>query len=159
VADRSVLRDPLRRQHVLWHPRPLDAQAMHAAAVDLVGHHDFAAFCKPREGATTIRTLEVFDWQRAADGPDAGLVVATVQADAFCHSMVRALVGASIAVGEGRRDVGWPAALLAGRRRDPGGAVVPPHGLTLEEVTYPPGDELAARAQQTRAVRVAIAPR
>jgi tRNA pseudouridine38-40 synthase len=159
VADRPGLRDPLRRHHVLWHPRPLDAEAMYAAAVDLVGHHDFAAFCKPREGATTIRTLEVFDWERPADGPDAGLVVATVQADAFCHSMVRALVGASIAVGEGRRDVGWPAGLLAGRRRDPGGAVVPPHGLTLEEVAYPPAEDLEARATQTRAVRVALGPR
>jgi tRNA pseudouridine38-40 synthase len=159
VADRADLRDPLRRDHVLWHPRPLGVEAMHAAAADLVGHHDFAAFCKPREGATTIRTLEVFDWERASDGPDAGLVVATVQADAFCHSMVRALVGASIAVGEGRRAEDWPAALLAGRRRDPGGVVVPAHGLTLEEVTYPADEELEARARQTRAVRVALGPR
>jgi tRNA pseudouridine38-40 synthase len=158
VADRPELRDPLRRDHVLWHPRPLDAAAMHAAAVDLVGHHDFAAFCKPREGATTIRTLEVFDWERPTDGPDAGLVVATVQADAFCHSMVRALVGASLAVGEGRRAVDWPAGLLAGRRRDPAGAVVPPHGLTLEEVAYPADEELEARARQTRAVRVPLGP-
>jgi tRNA pseudouridine38-40 synthase len=159
VADRAALRDPLRRHHVLWHPRPLDDRAMHAAAADLVGHHDFAAFCKPREGATTVRTLEVFDWERPVDGPDAGLVVATVQADAFCHSMVRALVGASIAVGEGRRAVEWPADLLAGRRRDPGGAVVPPHGLTLEEVAYPPDEDLDARARQTRAVRTALDPR
>ncbi|GAA2719784.1 tRNA pseudouridine(38-40) synthase TruA [Cellulomonas aerilata] len=159
VADRPDLRDPLRRHHVLWHARALDAAAMHAAAVDLVGHHDFAAYCKPREGATTIRTLEVFDWERPTGGPDAGLVVATVQADAFCHSMVRALVGASIAVGEGRRPVDWPAGLLAGRRRDPGGAVVPPHGLTLEEVAYPDDAELEARARQTRAVRVAPGPR
>lgn len=158
IADDAALRDPLRRAHVLWHPRPLEATAMHDAARALVGHHDFAAFCKPREGATTVRTLEVLDWDRPAHGPDAGLVVAAVQADAFCHSMVRALVGASIAVGEGRRPVDWPAALLAGRRRDAGGAVVPAHGLTLEEVTYPPDDELDARARQTRAVRVALDP-
>jgi tRNA pseudouridine38-40 synthase len=159
VADDPALRDPLRRHHVLWHARPVDAAAMDAAAGPLVGHHDFAAFCKPREGATTIRTLEVFGWSRPTDGPDAGLVVATVQADAFCHSMVRALVGASLAVGEGRRPVDWPAALLDGRRRDPGGAVVPAHGLTLEEVVYPPDDDLDARARQTRAVRVALGPR
>jgi tRNA pseudouridine38-40 synthase len=158
IADDPALRDPLRRGHVLWHPRPLDAEVMDAAARALVGHHDFAAFCKPREGATTIRTLEVFGWQRPPDGPDAGLVVATVQADAFCHSMVRALVGASIAVGEGRRGLGWPAGLLAAGRRDPGGGVVPAHGLTLEAVTYPADEELEARASQTRAVRAALPP-
>ena len=156
ITDDAGLRDPLRRGHVLWHPRPLDVAAMHAAARPLVGHHDFAAYCKPREGATTIRTLEVFGWERPTDGPDAGLVVGGVQADAFCHSMVRALVGASLAVGEGRRPEDWPAGLLAARRRDPGGVVVPAHGLTLEEVTYPADDALAARAVQTRAVRVAL---
>jgi tRNA pseudouridine38-40 synthase len=129
---------------------------MDAAARTLVGHHDFAAFCKPRPGATTIRTLEVFGWERPTDGADAGLVVAAVQADAFCHSMVRALVGASIAVGEGRRAADWPAGLLAAGRRDPGGGVVPAHGLTLESVTYPADAELEARARQTRAVRVAL---
>ncbi|WP_298456293.1 tRNA pseudouridine(38-40) synthase TruA [uncultured Cellulomonas sp.] len=159
IADDAARRDPLRRRHVLWHPRPLDVAAMQAATRALVGHHDFAAFCKPREGATTIRTLEVLDWARPGDGPDAGLVVATVQADAFCHSMVRALVGASVAVGEGRRPVGWPAAVLADRRRDPGGGVVPALGLTLEEVAYPGDDELDARATQTRAVRAALPPR
>jgi tRNA pseudouridine38-40 synthase len=153
IADDAARRDPLRRHHVLWHARPLDVAAMDAAAGPLVGHHDFAAFCKPREGATTLRTLERFGWSRPGDGPDAGLVVAVVVADAFCHSMVRALVGASVAVGEGRRAVGWPADLLAAARRDPGGGVVPAHGLTLEEVAYPADDALDARAQQTRALR------
>jgi tRNA pseudouridine38-40 synthase len=155
VCDDPTLRDPLRRSHVLWHSHELDDGAMDAAVRALLGRHDFAAFCKPRVGATTIRTLEVLTWQRPVDGPDAGLVVAHVQADAFCHSMVRALVGASLAVGEGRRAVRWPADLLAGRRRDSGNVVVPALGLTLEEVTYPPDDELAARAERTRAVRPA----
>ncbi len=155
ISDVTGTRDPLRRAHVLWHPRPLDVAAMDAAAAPLVGHHDFAAFCKPRDGATTIRTLEAFGWERPTGGPDAGLVVATVVADAFCHSMVRALVGASVAVGEARRDSAWPAGLLAAGRRDPGGGVVPAHGLTLEGVAYPADDELGARATQTRAVRVA----
>src|SRR5690606_19213245 len=101
VSDAAAARDPLRRGWVLWHRRPLDVEAMDAAARTLVGRHDFAAYCKPRPDATTIRTLEEFAWSRPADGPDAGLVVAHVQADAFCHSMVRALVGASLAVGEG----------------------------------------------------------
>ena len=153
VSDDPRTRDPLRRSHVLWQRRALDVDAMQAGAQALLGRHDFSAFCKPREGATTIRTLEIFDWERPSSGPDAALVVAHVQADAFCHSMVRALVGASLAVGEGRRSVDWLADLLVGRLRDPAGAVVPAHGLTLEEVTYPPDDQLASRAAQTRALR------
>jgi tRNA pseudouridine38-40 synthase len=151
VVDRTEFRDPLTRGQVLWHRRALDAEAMNAAAAQLVGLHDFAAFCRAREGATTIRTLEVFEWQRQLTGPDRGLVVARVEADAFCHSMVRALVGACLAVGEGKREVGWPAELLAGRERT--AAVAPAHGLTLEQVTYPPDAELAVRANRTRARR------
>ena len=108
------------------------------------------AFCKPRPGATTIRTLEVLDWSRPAQGADAGLVVAIVQADAFCHHMVRALVGASIAVGEHRRSGDFPGDLLAAGLRDPGAGVAPARGLTLEEVSYPDDAELALRAQLTR---------
>lgn len=155
LADRPELVDPLRRTHVVRHRSPLDATAMHRAAAGLVGRHDFAAFCKAREGATTIRTLQVLDVVRPADGPDAGLVVATVRADAFCHSMVRAVVGALIVVGEGRRPVGWPGELLAGRRREGGAGTAPAHGLTLEEVAYPPDAELAERAVATRARRSA----
>ncbi|MBD7979959.1 tRNA pseudouridine(38-40) synthase TruA [Oerskovia merdavium] len=154
IVDDPTLRDPLRREWVLWNRKPLDADAMHEALQPLLGVRDFAAFCKPRPGATTIRELQHLSWQRAADGPDAGLVVAHVRADAFCHNMVRALVGASVAVGEGRRSVSWPAEVLAARRRDAGAGVVPPHGLVLEEVTYPPDDELAARAERVRAVRM-----
>ncbi|WP_127132336.1 tRNA pseudouridine(38-40) synthase TruA [Georgenia sp. SYP-B2076] len=154
VADDARFRDPIRRTDVLWHPRPLDVTAMDHAAAGLLGEHDFAAYCKPREGATTIRTLQDFRWRRVPAGaPDAGLVVATVRADAFCHSMVRALVGASVAVGEGRRDAPWPAQVLAGRERQPGVAVVAGHGLTLEEVAYPGDHELAARAAEARNVR------
>lgn len=153
VSDAAATRDPLRRSHVLWHHRPLDAEAMARAAEPCAGLHDFAAFCKPREGATTIRTLERFTWERPAAGADAGLLVATVVADAFCHHMVRALVGASLAVGEGRRPPEWLGALLDGRRGDLSEALAPPHGLTLEEVSYPPEEELAARNERTRARR------
>ncbi len=153
ICDDAAARDPLTRSHVLWHARALDVDAMHEAAARLVGLHDFAAYCKPRPEATTIRTLERFEWTRPADGADSGLVVATVQADAFCHSMVRSLVGASLAVGEGRRPVTWPAELLEARRRDAAAHVVAAHGLTLEGVEYPPDDELEARAGQTRARR------
>ncbi|RYV51023.1 tRNA pseudouridine(38-40) synthase TruA [Pengzhenrongella frigida] len=150
IADDPARRDPMRRAEVLWHPRALDVDAMHVAARPLVGLQDFAAFSKPRPGATTIRTLEIFDWTRPTEGADAGLVVAVVQADAFCHHMVRALVGASLAVGEHRRPTDFPAVLLAAGVRDPGAGVAHACGLTLEEVSYPDDAELALRAGQTR---------
>ncbi|CAM3515625.1 tRNA pseudouridine(38-40) synthase TruA [Isoptericola cucumis] len=153
IADAPGLRDPLRRDWVLWHRRPLDVDAMHRAVQPLVGLHDFAAFCRPREGATTIRELTRLSWERPTAGPDEGLVVATVQADAFCHSMVRALVGMSIAVGEGRRAESDPAEVLAGRSRSAAAAVVAARGLVLEEVAYPDDAGLADRAERIRARR------
>jgi tRNA pseudouridine38-40 synthase len=151
--------DPLRRHDVLDHRRRLDVAAMDEAAGRLVGLHDFAAFCRRRAGATTVRSLLRYSWARESRGSaDEGLVVATVVADAFCHSMVRALVGALLPVGEGRRDVGWPAQVLAAGVRDPAVAVVAAHGLTLEQVEYPADDELAARALQARTVRTLPPP-
>jgi tRNA pseudouridine38-40 synthase len=150
VGDDPAGVDPLRRHEVLWHPRPLDVGVMSAASAPLLGEHDFAAFCRPREGATTLRRLLRFDWARA----ERGLAIATVEADAFCHSMVRSLVGALLPVGEGRRRASWPAELLAAGTRDSAVTVVPPHGLTLEEVRYPPDDQLASRVAETRRPRV-----
>jgi len=149
VCDDPAALDPLRRRHVLAWPRPLDVHQMNTAARPLTGEHDFAAFCRRREGATTIRTLLDLCWERDRDG----LAVARVVADAFCHSMVRGLVGALLSVGEGRRDAAWPAAVLAAGRRDPSVRVVAAHGLSLEEVGYPAPGELAVRAEQARAVR------
>jgi tRNA pseudouridine38-40 synthase len=140
--------DPLTRHHVLAWPRMLDVEAMNDASTTLLGLHDFAAFCKQREGATTVRTLFDLSWVRDED-----VLTGNVRADAFCHHMVRSLVGSLLAVGEGRRPVGWPAEVLAAEARDSGVAVVPAHGLTLEEVGYAPDDELAARAEQARAKR------
>ncbi|MFP5334271.1 MAG: tRNA pseudouridine(38-40) synthase TruA [Actinomycetes bacterium] len=140
---------PLRRRDVLGVRGPLDVAAMDEAARRLTGLHDFAAFCRPREGATTVRTLLEHGWSRSAEGFVEGRVVA----DAFCHSMVRALVGAVLPVGQGRRAVGWPAEVLAAGRRDPAVAVVPALGLVLEEVVYPVEAELARRAEQARARR------
>ena len=152
VADHPRLVDPLQRRHVLAWPRPLDLADMNDAAAPLVGLQDFAAFCKRREGATTVRTLLRLDLERDA----AGLAVATVVADAFCHNMVRALVGCLLAVGEGRQDPAWASEVLRGRRRDAGVTVVHAHGLTLEEVGYPTGAELAAQADRARATRESI---
>jgi tRNA pseudouridine38-40 synthase len=140
---------PLRRREVAAATGPLDVAAMDAASRALVGLHDFAPFCRRRDGATTVRTLLEYSWARDADG----VVVARVVADAFCHSMVRALAGGALAVGEGRRPVPWLAQVLAGGVRDPGVVVAPAHGLVLEEVVYPPDDELAAHAAAARAIR------
>ncbi len=149
IADRPAVVDPLLRGSVLTWPRELDVEAMNEAAAQLRGEHDFAAFCKKREGATTIRTLLDLSWRR----DEAGRAVATVRADAFCHNMVRALVGALIVVGEGRREPGWAGEVLTARQRDPRVAVVHPHGLTLEEVGYPADAELAAQATAARRLR------
>jgi tRNA pseudouridine38-40 synthase len=153
IADSPALLDPLRRRFVLGWPRELDLIAMNEAAAPLTGEHDFASFCRKREGATTIRRLIELSWSRDPDG----LAVGTVRADAFCHNMVRALVGCLITVGEGRRPSGWAYDVLAAGVRDPAVTVVHPHGLTLEEVDYPPDDELAAQAEAARVVRT-LAP-
>lgn len=149
VADRPQTVDPLLRRHVVSWPRRLDEGAMNLASAALVGEHDFAAFCKRREGATTVRALLDFGWRRTSSGT----LVATVRADAFCHNMVRGLVGGLIAVGEGRRLTRWPAEVLAKGVRDPAVHVAPAHGLTLEEVAYPADEELVARVETTRVVR------
>ena len=149
ICDDPRSYDPLRRRDVLWLGERLDVDAMNRAARPLLGEHDFLSYCKPREGATTIRELQRLEAVRTA-----GLVEVTAQADAFCHSMVRALVGALMRVGTGRRGEDWPSRRLAERSRDTGEAVVaPPHPLTLESVRYPPDGELAGRARLTRARR------
>jgi tRNA pseudouridine38-40 synthase len=148
ICDDPSAADPLQRRSTLWWRRSLDVPAMMAASQTLLGEHDFAAFCKPRAGATTIRTLRTFAWVRSAE-----TVEATVVADAFCHSMVRALVGCLLVVGAGARPVTWPAEILRAGVRDSRVSVVPAHGLTLAAVRYPPPSELADRAATARAVR------
>jgi len=146
VTDHPGGVDPLLRSHVLWHDWELDLDAMNEAAEKLLGEHDFAAYCKKREGATTIRTLQELRWERRPDG----ILEATVRADAFCHNMVRSLVGAMLFVGDGHRPVEWPAKVLAAGVRDSAVHVVRPHGLTLEEVGYPADELLAARSKEAR---------
>jgi len=146
VCDDPLGPDPLTRHETLWYPRRLDTSAMNAAATACLGEHDFAAFCRRREGASTVRELLRLEWAR----PEPGLAVATVAADAFCHNMVRALVGALLRVGDGARPPGWLADVLALGERQPEVPVVVACGLCLEEVGYPADDQLAARAQVTR---------
>lgn len=141
--------EPQSARFVTPWPRPLDVEAMNLASSQLVGLRDFAAFCRHREGATTIRDLQRLEWTRDGD-----LLTAHVSADAFCWSMVRSLVGALIAVGERRREPEWCAGLLSATRRSSEFAAAPPQGLTLVGVDYPPDDELAARTLVTRDLRV-----
>jgi tRNA pseudouridine38-40 synthase len=149
IADDPVTVDPLTRNHVLTWSKPLDLDAMNEAADLFLGEHDFASFCRRREGATTIRTLLDLEWVR----DPSGVAVATVRADAFCHSMVRALVGCLLAVGDGRRPVAWAGEVLRATQRDPSVTVAHAHGLTLEQVDYPADEDLADRADVTRAKR------
>jgi tRNA pseudouridine38-40 synthase len=146
ICDNPAAADPLRRGDTLWFPRELDVARMNEAARPLVGEHDFAAFCRRREGSSTVRNLIRLNWARQPSGE----VVAEVVADAFCHNMVRALVGALLAAGDGRRPAGWPGQVLAGGVRDPAVHVAPPHALCLEEVRYPADHELSNRAAATR---------
>lgn len=149
LSDSSWGVDPLRRIDTVPWRRPLDVAAMNEASRRLVGLRDFCAFCKRREGATTVRELLRFEWQRSR----IHRVSASVSADAFCHSMVRSLVGAVLAVGEGRKPVEWPAELLSSPTRPSSVTVAPARGLTMVGVDYPPDEDLAARARRTRSVR------
>ena len=149
IADALALRDPLQRHRTLWLPGTLDDRAMDTAAIGLLGLHDFAAYCKPRAGGTTIRTLQEFRWTRDADG----VLIGRIRADAFCHSMVRAVAGGCVAVGEGKLEPGRLEELLAIRARTNDFVVLPAKGLTLMRVGYPPDGQLQARALLTRAKR------
>ena len=153
ISDSPRTRDPLHRRSTHWHGAGLDVELMDVETRSLLGLHDFLTFCKPREGATTIRELQDFRFAR----DDRGLVIARLRADAFCHNMVRALVAAALQVGEGRQEPGWLAQRLAAQVRDSQTRLAPPHALVLDHVEYPddghvPG-ALAARAEGTRAKR------
>jgi len=148
LCDSPTDVDPLTRGFILSYRHRLDVAAMAEAARPLLGLHDFAAFSKPREGATTIRTLLTLEPRRLP-----GWIEFTAIADAFCHSMVRSLVGALTAVGRGQRDLSWMVSHLQAHKRANDIIVMPARGLTLEEVAYPPDEELAPRAERARTRR------
>lgn len=154
IVDEPAAMDPLLRGQVLAWGRPLDVDAMNQASTQLLGEQDFGAFCRRRSGATTVRTLLDLQWRRCEDGT----LVATVRADAFCHNMVRSLVGCLVAVGEGRRPPAWAGEVLVAGMRDPAVRVMRARGLTLEEVAYPDPSGMAARAAQSRALRTLTLP-
>jgi tRNA pseudouridine38-40 synthase len=152
VCDDPAGAPPLRHRDTLAWRGPLDPAVLNAASAALLGEHDFVAFCRRKENATTVRALTELHWHR----DEQGIVVASVTADAFCQAMVRSLVGALLAVGDGRRDAHWPGSLLSRRERANEVVVAPPHGLTLVAVGYPDDPaEYARRAALTRNRRVA----
>jgi tRNA pseudouridine38-40 synthase len=152
IADSNAARDPRSRRYTMWVDESLDLDSMNAAAASLLGLHDWTTYCKPREGATSVRELQHFAWRRESDGT----LVAEIQADAFCHNMVRNLVGMCLNVGRGKLAATDAVALRDARVRTSKFPVLPPQGLTLVEVGYPDEGEFAARAEQTRAKRDSV---
>lgn len=157
VADGVARHDPRLRSSVLWTDQELDLEAMNRSLQPLLGEHEFLSYCKPRQGASTIRSLLAAAWSRPESGVDAGLAVFEVSADAFCHHMVRSLVGATLTVGQGRNSEEWPAVLLARRSRELAAPLAPAHGLTLEAITYPEPHRWAEQAQAARVLRTSAA--
>lgn len=165
VTDNPGGVDPLLRGHVLWHDWPLDVDAMNEAAERLVGEHDFAAYCKKREGATTIRTLQELSLVRGDDG----VITATVRADAFCHNMVRSLIGALLFVGDGHRGPDWPGKVLAAERTglgrpcrttaraDPGGGRLP-RGRTARGAQQGGAEPAVAARSRIAADVISVSP-
>lgn len=149
IADRPARWDPVQRQLTWWYKEPLDVDQLNAAVQPLLGLQDFRAFCKPREGSTTVRELQRFEFLRTDDG----VISVAIQADAFCHNMVRALIGSAVQVGSGEQCPEWLVERLAARVRDAKSNLAAPHPLVLEEVRYPQGAELLTRAELTRARR------
>ncbi len=149
ILDENKVIQPLARLNTAPWYRPLDVDVMNRASTLLLGTHNYAAFCKYREGATTIRTLESYQWRR----DDQGCLVADVVADAFCYSMVRNLVGAIVCVADGRKDPEWISTLLEDKERVSDSLVFPARGLTLYKVDYPDAAELLERAKKTVARR------
>ena len=145
ILDENKVIQPLARLNTASWYRPLDVDLMNHASALLLGTHDYAAFCKFREGGTTIRTLETYQWRRDREG----YLVADVVADAFCYSMVRNLVGAIVCVADGRKDPEWISTLLENKERVSDSLVFPARGLTLYRVDYPTNDQLLERAKVT----------
>ncbi|MDO5035326.1 MAG: tRNA pseudouridine(38-40) synthase TruA [Actinomycetaceae bacterium] len=148
ISDEVATNDPLTAAAVWWVPARLDVEQMERAGASLIGEHDFLSFCKPREGATTIRTLTRLEVQRTPHGVEVRL-----SADAFCHSMVRSIVGALVEVGRGRRSAQWLEELVRNPGRENAAPIAPAHGLTMMGVDYPSEGEWRAQQGVTRRVR------
>jgi tRNA pseudouridine38-40 synthase len=123
--------DPLTRAYTWEVGRPLDTGAMRQAAADFVGEHDFTSFCRSVEGRSNVRRVD-----ESALEVDGEVVTYWVRANAFCHQMVRSIVGHLYDVGRGFAAPDSVPAVIAARDRSKVGTVAPPHGLVLWEVGY-----------------------
>lgn len=132
LAD-GVALAPLAR-HDTWHigPPALDIAAMTEGGVHLLGEHDFSSFCRRAADEHLMRRLDRLDLRRAT----ADLVEVHVEGPAFCHQMVRSIVGCLVPVGRGRRPPASVADILAAHDRAGVGAIAPARGLTLVGVDY-----------------------
>ena len=148
IADGKSPRSPLSGRYELWVHSELDVTEMKKAAKKLLGLRDFGAFCKPRAGATTIRELKELRVTRFLDNIEIYLV-----ADAFCHNMVRALVGALIRVGEGKLSAEDLSKLQLAAKRESKFKVISAHGLALTSIDYAPDELLGEQAEKTRRKR------
>ncbi|HEY7796482.1 MAG TPA: tRNA pseudouridine synthase A, partial [Microbacteriaceae bacterium] len=146
--NQSEIENPLIGRYQLWHKYPLDAKKMHDAGQHLLGLHDFAAFCKPRAGSTTIREMKKLEVSKTDDE-----IIIDLEADAFCHNQVRSIVGALVAIGEDELSVDQLLTILNEKKRVGKFKVVGPEGLTLMRVNYPADHLLAGQAEKTRNMR------
>ena len=151
IADGAAVKDPIEARSTLWTRRELDLVEMQRAALHLYGLHDFASFCRPRPFSTTIRELREILVTRRED--ENRVVEVYLLADAFCHNMVRSIVGALIAVGEGRATATDIAARLKAADRSSSYKVVAAKGLTLMEIGYPEADQMAAQVSRAKDTR------
>lgn len=135
--------DPLR-VHAAWHVwQPLDLVAMQEGANHLIGEHDFSSFCRrpsvdeDAHEKLMVRTVLAAEWVDAGDD----LLEFWIQATAFCHQMVRSIVGTLVNVGAGDYSPDDIPEMIRAKNRRLAGDVAPPHGLTFWEVYYPSADE------------------
>ncbi|MEM8925052.1 MAG: tRNA pseudouridine(38-40) synthase TruA [Actinomycetota bacterium] len=128
--------DPFLARTAWWVPEPLQLAAMQDAARIVIGEHDFSSFCRRPRGeveVSLVRRVDGARWHRVGDG----LLRFDIEGSAFCHQMVRSIVGFLVAVGTGRRSVADMRTALAARDRAAAYQPAPPHGLCLWQVDYP----------------------
>lgn len=149
IADRSVTPNPMTSRYLLeisWH---LEVDPMIEIAKEFMGLRDFRAFCKERDGTTTIRELKEISVKRRPNG----VIDIEVEADAFCHNMVRSVVGALMSAGSGRTTAKEVRKALKGQRNEHAYKVQAPQGLTLIKISYPAKSKLGAQAELTQRMR------
>ena len=137
IIDGGQVTAPLDRYDSVEWFRKLDINLMNLGSNLLLGEHDFFAYCKFREGGSTVKNLLKFEWHRDENS----IVIGEIQANSFRYNMVRNLVGAAVCVGEGRFEPKWMKKVLDERLRVSDSYVFPAKGLTLISISYPEMDQ------------------